>query len=170
MSQYHDLNTILTALRTRMIQKKSGTFFIATDDNASARFALNDGQLTHCSFKRQNGEEAVQAFCDVTSGRYSFSDAPFPFRNNSRIEHDNALQILGIMLPKGPVFTPVKKPARDSHPLSTHEPDKTTATEKHVTYRMYRGQRIAVEQPPPRHAASEQKKAVRYYRGQRIEE
>lgn len=144
MSQYHDLNTILTALRTRMIQKKSGTLFIATDDNASARFSLDKGQLTHCSYKRLKAQEAVEAFCGITGGRYSFSNAPFPFRDNSRIDHATALQTLGVLLPKDP---PQTKPPR---PLL--EKDESG------------------QAPPPPANVTPPKKSIRYYRGQRIED
>lgn len=187
MSQYHDLNTILTALRTRMLQKKSGTFFIATDDNASARFALDKGQLTHCSFKRENGQAAINAFVTLTAGRYSFSDAPFPFRDNSRVEHETALQTLGIMMPQQSAF-----PSRTSEAQNSTPPTQDKKTEP--KYRMYRGQKILIEEPEQPQAEETQyrmyrgqktliekpeqtspqpdtsKKKVRYYRGQRIEE
>lgn len=189
MSQYHDLNTILTALRTRMIQKKSGTFFIATDDNASARFALDKGQLTHCSFKRENGQAAVDAFITLTAGRYSFSDAPFPFRDKSRVEHETALQTLGIMLPQQPAFpsrtseaptAPTSTPTQDKKPepkyrmyrgqkILIEEPEQPQAEE--APYRMYRGQKILIEKPEQTSSQPDTpKKKVRYYRGQRIED
>lgn len=135
MSQYHDLNTILTALRTRMIQKKTGTFFIATDDNASARFSLDKGRLTHCVFKRQNGQDAVRVFCAITGGRYSFSDAPFPFRENSRIDHEQALQTLGILLPQK-----LLHPKQSKTLNAEKEQTETPPLKKQVRY--YRGQRI----------------------------
>lgn len=184
MSQYHDLNTILTALRTRMIQKKSGTFFIATDDNASARFALDNGRLTHCSFKRENGQKAVEAFVTLKAGRYSFSDAPFPFRDNSLIGHETALQTLGIMMPNESPFASSKSnapapssaaQASQSEPkyrmyrgqrILIEEPEQPKAPEP--KYRMYRGQKILIEDPAQ--ATPEPEKKVRYYRGQRIEE
>ncbi len=83
-------------LVTSIKQKVSGTFLIATCDNASCRFALDAGRVTHCSYSRLHGEEALLAFTHIAAGRYSLNNMLYPFRTVASIAHERALEILGI--------------------------------------------------------------------------
>ena len=83
-------------LVTSIKQKVSGTFLIATCDNASCRFALDAGRVTHCSYSRLHGEEALLAFTNIEAGRYSLNNMLYPFRTVASIAHERALEILGI--------------------------------------------------------------------------
>ncbi len=80
-------------------QKVSGTFLIATHDNSSCRFALDEGRLTHCSYSRLHGEAALEAFTQIEAGRYSLNQILYPFRAVASIAHDRAVTILGIPTP-----------------------------------------------------------------------
>ena len=83
-------------LVTSIKQKVSGTFLIATSDNTSCRFALDAGRVTHCSYSRLHGEEALLAFTSIEAGRYSLNNMLYPFRTVASIAHERALEILGI--------------------------------------------------------------------------
>ncbi|MEN9502391.1 MAG: hypothetical protein RI964_1676 [Pseudomonadota bacterium] len=77
-------------------QQMSGTFLIATHDNASCRFALEAGRVTHCSYSRLHGEAALLAFTNIEAGRYSLNNMLYPFRTVASIAHERALEVLGI--------------------------------------------------------------------------
>lgn len=99
-SEYHPYPILREGLLTSMTQQASGTFLIATNDNASCRFAIAQGRLTHCSFSRLHGEEALIAFTRIQAGRYSFNAIQYPFPPAAKIAHEQAVTMLGITLPK----------------------------------------------------------------------
>lgn len=110
---YYPLSVILAHLEQSIQQRLSGTFLVATNDNASCRLALQQGRLTHCTFRRLHGEAAISAFTQIQAGRHSFNtNLAYPFRDIAQVEHKNALQILGLNL--GQAETPKLKPVSGS--------------------------------------------------------
>jgi hypothetical protein len=55
--------------------KRTGTMFIATTDNQSARIGLRQGEIVSLGFRTQRGLEALDHIRKITAGRFSFSDA-----------------------------------------------------------------------------------------------
>lgn len=100
---YYPFNILCNHLQQAINQQLSGTFLIATDDNASCRFALQQGRLTHSSFRRLHGMEAVEAFSSIQAGRHSFNATlNYPFREHARIDHEAAIVLLGLTMPSAP--------------------------------------------------------------------
>ena len=93
---FFSLTTLLERLHSHIQQQQTGVFFIATSDNLSCRFALAQGELTHCSYQRWHGEAALQAALDtIQSGKYAFHEAlAYPFRPQASINHQVALSYL----------------------------------------------------------------------------
>ena len=98
-NEYQSYSLLRAGLMTSLTQQLSGTFLIATQDNASCRFALERGRLTHCSFSRLHGEAALIAFTTIQAGRHSFNDLRYPFRTYAEIKHERAVEILNLTLP-----------------------------------------------------------------------
>jgi len=63
-----ELGALCSALRT-------GTMFIATTDNQSARIVLRQGDIVSLVFRTQRGLEAIDHIRKITAGRFTFSDA-----------------------------------------------------------------------------------------------
>lgn len=53
---------------------RTGTMFIATTDNQSARIGLRDGEIVSVVFRTRRGLEAADHLRKITAGRFSFSD------------------------------------------------------------------------------------------------
>ena len=62
------LDQILTQLASVLGHKQTGTFYIATDNNTSCRFAVNAGKLTHCTHRRDQGAAALRSILDIQGG------------------------------------------------------------------------------------------------------
>jgi len=62
-----ELGALCTARRT-------GTLFIATTDNQSARIGLRDGEIVSLVFRNRRGLETIEPMRRITGGRSSFSD------------------------------------------------------------------------------------------------
>lgn len=93
---YYPYAILWNGLKDALAQKLSGTLLIATHDNASCRFAIDVGHLTHCTFSRLHGEEALLAFTDIQAGRYSFNPQTYPFRSVAAVAHERAVELLGL--------------------------------------------------------------------------
>ena len=108
------LAQILARLTELLSRKLSGTFFIATDTNTSCRFAIQDGKITHCTHKRDQGMAAIHSFMTINGGSCSFSENQIiPFRAEALVTHVDSLAVLGI------------KPGRPETPVVTVAPPNT---------------------------------------------
>jgi len=65
---------LLTALGALCSAKRTGTMFIATTDNQSARIGLREGEIVSLVFRTRRGLEALDHIRKITAGRFSFSD------------------------------------------------------------------------------------------------
>lgn len=95
-SDYYPYPILWNGLTDAVVQQLSGTLLIATHDNASCRFALEKGRLTHCTFSRLHGEDALIAFTTIQAGRYSFNHQHYPFRAAAVVVHERAVELLGL--------------------------------------------------------------------------
>src|SRR3989304_2777390 len=66
---------LMTELGALCAAKRTGTMFVATTDNHSARIGLRQGDIVSLVFRNQRGLEALDHIRKVTAGRFSFSDA-----------------------------------------------------------------------------------------------
>lgn len=55
-------------------ERRTGTLFIATDDNRLARFALKNGVIAAVAFQRKQGMPAVEMMQSVIAGKWRFND------------------------------------------------------------------------------------------------
>lgn len=98
MKPYFPLPTLLEALTSLLHQHKTGTFFIASDINTSARIGLDKGQIIYCYCQNLSGQPAVTEISNIVSARFNFSRAPFPFYPKAKVNHHTTLDTLGISL------------------------------------------------------------------------
>ncbi|PWQ97327.1 hypothetical protein [Leucothrix arctica] len=147
---FASLPLLLHTLSDHIDNESSGNFFIVTDDNASCRFALSNGKITHCAFKRHKGHAALEAI--LTSdirGIARFMESQSPLRHAREvIDHDYAMNVLKI-----------KK-------LDQNDTERLTTEDKQ--YMMYRGQRTERTTELPPVEATVTKPSTRMYRGQPI--
>jgi hypothetical protein len=66
---------LMTELGALCAARRTGTMFIATTDNHSARIGLRQGDIVSLVFRTQRGLEALDHIRKITAGRFSFSDA-----------------------------------------------------------------------------------------------
>lgn len=69
---YRQLMTELGILCAAM---RTGTMFIATTDNHSARIGLRQGEIVSLVFRTQKGLEALDHIRKITAGRFSFTES-----------------------------------------------------------------------------------------------
>ena len=69
---YRQIVTELTALCRA---QRTGTLFIATTDNQSARIGLREGEISSLAFRNQRGLEAIIQLRKIVAGRINFTDA-----------------------------------------------------------------------------------------------
>lgn len=152
MEHYAPFPHILEQLATVLSTQQSGVFFIATDTNESARFNLSTGNITHCSFRRSHGQNALEELSQINTAKCSFAEnSRFPFRDKDFIEHETALQTLGITLPATELAeTPEGMPAAET-----------------VT-RIYRGKPVQIPLRPKNKEGQNIIKGQRIYRGKVI--
>jgi hypothetical protein len=65
---------LLSELGRLCAAKRTGTMFIATTDNQSARIGLRQGDIISLVFRTQRGLEAIDRIRKITAGRFTFSD------------------------------------------------------------------------------------------------
>lgn len=96
------LYNLLIALEKPIKQQQSGTFYIATADNRSFRVAFKSGRMTHCTYGRLHGHEAVTAIDPIICGRSNFfENQPSPFKERDQISHEVLLKQFSDLFPKG---------------------------------------------------------------------
>lgn len=67
-------NQIIKKLEDLSRAKKSGTFFIKTQDNKSARFTLAKGQIIGGCYRMDKGYDALPSILTIESGSISFTE------------------------------------------------------------------------------------------------
>ncbi|CAA6820406.1 MAG: Unknown protein [uncultured Thiotrichaceae bacterium] len=158
MKHYAPFTKILEQLTTVLSTQQSGVFFIATDSNESARFNLSTGNITHCSFRRSHGQKALEELSQIDTAKCSFAEnSRFPFRDKDCIEHEAALQTLGVTLP-------VTETPEDISAAETE-----AQTEVKTVTRMYRGKPVQIPLRPKNKDGQNIIKGQRIYRGKVIE-
>ena len=65
---------LLSELGRLCAAQRTGTMFIATTDNQSARIGLRQGDIISLVFRAQRGLEAIDRIRKITAGRFTFSD------------------------------------------------------------------------------------------------
>jgi hypothetical protein len=65
---------LLRELSRLCAARRTGTMFIATTDNQSARIGLQQGDIISLVFRTQRGLEAIDRIRKITAGRFTFSD------------------------------------------------------------------------------------------------
>ena len=63
--------------------QRTGTMFIATTDNQSARIGLHEGAIVSVVFRTRRGLEAADHLRKITGGRFSFSETRSPMPPSS---------------------------------------------------------------------------------------
>ena len=66
---------IVTELAALCRARRTGTLFIATTDNQSARIGLREGEISSLAFRNQRGLEALINLRKIVAARINFTDA-----------------------------------------------------------------------------------------------
>src|SRR3989442_14430803 len=66
---------IVTELAALCRAQRTGTLFIATTDNRSARIGLREGEISSLAFRNQRGLEALINLRKIVAGRINFTHA-----------------------------------------------------------------------------------------------
>ena len=91
----HSIHAIMEQLSRHLMSCHTGTFLIATNDNHSCRMSLTAGRVTHCSFGRTHGDEALHKITKISAGHCSFvKNARFPFKEHSEVNNKHGVDEL----------------------------------------------------------------------------
>lgn len=80
MKNAHDtlsLGELAAVLRTLCNERHTGTMFLSTDTNHSARIGIERGRIFSVAYGRHRGIEAVQQIQNIQYGKYSFAESVF---------------------------------------------------------------------------------------------
>ncbi|NOQ36040.1 MAG: hypothetical protein GQ569_09105 [Methylococcaceae bacterium] len=158
MTRNSDLNSqeIFEALFQLCTEKKTGTFFIATDENISCQIILQIGEIAAAVYNsRIMGFDALKKIKATNAGRYIFSDGLIlPVDETALIEHtQNSLKFLG--------FSQI---ADDSQSIIEVQDEPKQRDNEIVC--TYRGQKIIKTKVQVQPSAEQKVKPKRIYRGQ----
>jgi hypothetical protein len=74
-----DYDQLIGALGRLCAERRSGTMFVITPDNQTARFELSQGEIVSVGFRVKRGREALPLIKTIAAGRFDFStDMPGP--------------------------------------------------------------------------------------------
>ena len=103
---------LLAELGALCSAKRTGTMFIATTDNQSARIGLSDGEIISLVFRTQRGLEALDHIRKIRAGRFSFSDAVVDRVSSADLPGtSDLLQMLSGVDAPPPIAAPATPPA-----------------------------------------------------------
>jgi hypothetical protein len=104
---------LMRELGALCVAKRTGTMFIATTDNHSARIGLRQGDIVSLVFRTQRGVDALDHLRKITAGRWSFSDAVVDKATHAELPRtaDLLALLLGDESPLSPPVPPVSAPA-----------------------------------------------------------
>jgi len=82
---------IYEALADLCLRKRTGTMFITTWDNHSARFILEDGLILSCHYSVKRGPAAIPLLKSIQAGTYRFADGVINIKSDHRLPPTNSL-------------------------------------------------------------------------------
>lgn len=92
--EYLGYRQIMAELRKAVHGKRTGTLFVATQDNNLLRVTLADGHITSLSYRRREGIDAVPLVRTIAGGRLRFSGGSGHGDNNELPATEALLQLL----------------------------------------------------------------------------
>ncbi|MFO1423165.1 MAG: response regulator [Candidatus Competibacteraceae bacterium] len=66
-------DNLMQELRRLCQEKHSGTLFITTEENHSARFVLQEGTIVGITYRTKHGSDAIPFIKSITGGHYTFA-------------------------------------------------------------------------------------------------
>ena len=114
---------LLTQLGALCSARRTGTMFIATTDNQSARIGLSEGEIVSLVFRTQRGLEAIDHIRKITAGRFSFSDTVVD--RVASADLPGTPDLLGLLAGSNPPPPPAASPARPEAAPRTIAPART---------------------------------------------
>ena len=107
---------------------RTGTMFIATTDNQSARIGLREGEIVSVVFRTRRGLEAADHLRKIAGGRFSFSQTIVDRESSDDLPSTSALLALlaGEASPLPPSHPPGPPPSA-SRPATPAAPAATSA-------------------------------------------
>ena len=113
---------LMTELRALCADMRTGTMFIATTDNHSARIWLRQGEIVSLVFRTQRGLEALDHIRKITAGRFSFSDAVVDKGPHADLPHTSDLLAL-LLGEESPLPPPASAAPRTPAPAAAQPAD-----------------------------------------------
>ena len=113
---------LMTELGALCAAKRTGTMFVATTDNHSARIGLRQGDIVSLVFRNQRGLEALDHIRKITAGRFSFSDAVVDKAPHADLPHTSDLLAL-LVGEESPLPPPASAAPRTPAPAAAQRVD-----------------------------------------------
>ncbi len=116
---------IVTELAELCRARRTGTLFIATTDNQSARIGLREGEISSLAFRNQRGLEAIIQLRKIVAGRINFTDAVMD--RGPRGDLPMTVDLLAMLGTEDPpaVVLPPPEPAPSPPPASSADAQLT---------------------------------------------
>jgi len=113
---------LMTELGALCAAKRTGTMFVATTDNHSARIGLRQGDIVSLVFRNQRGLEALDHIRKITAGRFSFSDAVVD--KGTQVDLPHTADLLALLLgEESPLPPPASAAPRTPAPAAAQPAD-----------------------------------------------
>ena len=120
---------LLSALQDLCSARQTGTMFIGTSDNHSARFTLNDGEIVACGYGARRGPKALAQVREISSGKYSFTEAVFDRGAIPRLPPtEEVLSYLGVTRPESVAAFTAPQDTQAPLPDAEETPDSVPIT------------------------------------------
>lgn len=71
------LRDLIDILQTLCSERRTGTMFVHTDTNRSARIGIKQGRISFVAFGRYRGMDAIEQMKKMQYGKYSFTGSAF---------------------------------------------------------------------------------------------
>jgi hypothetical protein len=141
---------LLMQLGAMCSARRTGTMFIATADNQSARIGVNHGEIVSLMFRFQRGIDALKQIRRITAGRCNFVDGPvqppspddLPYPADLRALMPDASAVASSGTPAAPVASARSLPVPAVGTRSSAPPTATTRS-------------LATPAPAPRSGAAQ---------------
>ena len=102
-----DYDQLISELERLCVERRTGTLFITTWDNRSARFVISNGEILSCSYSIKRGRDAIPLLRGMKAGSYKFAEEMFSSMDEAPLPP--TAELLADLAGARPAHVPVEK-------------------------------------------------------------
>jgi len=74
--EFQTLSAIIAELQRLCSERRTGAFFISTENNSLVQISLENGEIVYVAFRNKRGAEALALLLSIKSGKTRFHEGP----------------------------------------------------------------------------------------------